>query len=58
MQLWSVNVDPKYLNFATFSKDLLATLIELGTGFLKVIEVDLCFRGLKYTTTDILHHRS
>jgi hypothetical protein len=25
MQFWSVNVDPKYLNFATFSKDLLAT---------------------------------
>jgi hypothetical protein len=27
MQFWSVNVDPKYLNFAAFSKDLLATLI-------------------------------
>jgi hypothetical protein len=27
MQFWSVNVDPKYLNFATFSKDLLAALI-------------------------------
>jgi hypothetical protein len=25
MQFWSINVDPKYLNFATFSKDLLAS---------------------------------
>jgi hypothetical protein len=29
MQFLSVNVDPRYLNFATFSKDLLATLIYL-----------------------------
>jgi hypothetical protein len=27
MQFWSVNVAPKYLNFATFSKDLLTSLI-------------------------------
>jgi hypothetical protein len=26
-QFWSVNVAPKYLNFATYSKDLLAALI-------------------------------
>jgi hypothetical protein len=26
MQFWSINVAPKYLNFATFSKDLLAKL--------------------------------
>jgi hypothetical protein len=28
MQFWSVNVDPKYLSFATFSKDLLVTVIQ------------------------------
>jgi hypothetical protein len=28
MQFWCFNADPKYLNFATFSKDFLATLIQ------------------------------
>jgi hypothetical protein len=56
MQFWSVNVDPKYLNFATFSKDLLATTlhhckdINWLTLFKEIIAV-YCENHTKHTNT-------
>jgi hypothetical protein len=37
MQLWFVSVVPKYFNFATFSKDLLATFIHTTCNLIKTL---------------------